>query len=284
MLGAAYSTPLNGIVVTSTLLASAAPPQDIDTLTLPDAVLSGPIVRIGIAAPNVPAEAVNYTGAVTPDVGGFTALFNNPADGSAAVLWAQPCIGATCGPAVSWPLAAVLSPQLISVVSSKIHGSDGTFDVDLPFTGTPGIECRSGGANGSYSLVFTFLNPLTSVDGASVTSGTGSVSSSNIDGSDAHNYIVNLTGVTNGQTITVSLTNVHDASGNVSSVVNRSMGVLVGDTNGNGVVSNTDVATVKSQVAATVNASNFRNDVNANGVISNTDVAATKAQVGTVLP
>jgi hypothetical protein len=81
MLGAAYGTPLNGIVVTSTLLASAAPPQDIDTLTLPDAVLSGPIVRIGIAAPNVPAEAVNYTGAATPDVGGFTATFNNPADG-----------------------------------------------------------------------------------------------------------------------------------------------------------------------------------------------------------
>jgi hypothetical protein len=62
------------------------------------------------------------------------------------------------------------------------------------------------------------------------------------------------------------------------------MGVLFGDVNGNRVVSNTDVASVKAQVAAPVTASNFRDDVNANGVISNTDVSTTKAQVGTSLP
>ena len=62
------------------------------------------------------------------------------------------------------------------------------------------------------------------------------------------------------------------------------MGVLVGDVNGNGTVSNTDVSTVKGQVSAPVSSSNFRNDVNANGVISNTDVSLTKTQVGTALP
>jgi hypothetical protein len=35
--------------------------------------------------------------------------------------------------------------QLFSVVSRKTHGSAGTFDVDLPSSGWPGIECRSGG-------------------------------------------------------------------------------------------------------------------------------------------
>jgi hypothetical protein len=69
-------------------------------------------------------------------------------------------------------------------------------------------------------------------------------------------------------------------SGNVSAT----MGVLIGDVNANKVVSNTDVASIKGQVAAPVTSSNFRNDVNANGVISNTDVSTTKAQVGTVLP
>jgi hypothetical protein len=62
------------------------------------------------------------------------------------------------------------------------------------------------------------------------------------------------------------------------------MGVLLGDVNGNAVVSNTDVSNVKGQVAATVSASNFRDDVSVNGIISNTDVGLTKAQVGTTLP
>jgi hypothetical protein len=173
---------------------------------------------------------------------------------------------------------------LPSVVSRMTHGSAGTFDIDLPLSGSRGIECRSGGANGDYTMVFTFLNALTSVGNASVTSGTGSVASSNIDINDAHSYIVNLTGVTNAQTITVGLTNVSDSAGNSSNAVSASMGVLLGDVTGNRIVSNTDVASVKAQVTAPVTSSNFRNDVNANGVVSNTDVSATKAQVGTSLP
>lgn len=53
-----------------------------------------------------------------------------------------------------------------SVVSRKTHGDAGTFDVDL--TNGNAIECRSGGASGDYTLVFTFANTLTSVAGASV--------------------------------------------------------------------------------------------------------------------
>ena len=62
------------------------------------------------------------------------------------------------------------------------------------------------------------------------------------------------------------------------------MGVLVGDVNANGAVTSSDVSVVKSQVGATVTASNFREDVNANGAITSSDVGATKAQVGTQLP
>jgi len=174
--------------------------------------------------------------------------------------------------------------QLNAVVSRKTHGSAGSFDINLPLTGNPGIECRSGGINGDHSIVFTFANTLTSIGGASVTSGTGSVGSSHIDSNDAHNYIVNLTGVTNAQIITVSLTNVSDSLGNSSPTVAGSMGVLLSDVTANGSVSNTDVAAVKAAVAAPVTASNFRNDVNGNGIISNTDVSATKAQVGSSLP
>jgi hypothetical protein len=172
--------------------------------------------------------------------------------------------------------------ELVTVTSTKVHGDAGTFDVDLASDGS-GIECRSGGSSNDYTLVFTFTNPLTTVDLALVSSGTGSVSSSAI-GSDAHQYIVNLTGVTNAQLITVSLTNVSDSAGNSSSLVSASMSILIADVNGNGAVSNTDVAAVKAQVAAPVTSSNFRHDVNANGIITNTDVSVTKAQVGSLLP
>jgi hypothetical protein len=62
------------------------------------------------------------------------------------------------------------------------------------------------------------------------------------------------------------------------------MGVLLGDVTANKVVSNTDVSSIKSQVAAPVTSGNFRNDVTANGIISNTDVSTAKTQVGTTLP
>jgi hypothetical protein len=174
-------------------------------------------------------------------------------------------------------------PPLTSVVSRKVHGSAGTFDINLPLAGTRGVECRSGGASNDYMLVFTFPNNLTSVAGASVTSGAGSVSSSSI-GPNPNQYTVNLTGVTTAQYVTVTLSNVADSAGNTGNVTAPQMGVLVGDVNANGVVSNTDVSAVKSQVAAPVTASDFRNDVTANGVISNTDVSTTKTQVGTTLP
>lgn len=54
------------------------------------------------------------------------------------------------------------------------------------------------------------------------------MSSSGI-GFDQHEFIVNLTGVSNAQRITVSLTNVTDALGYNSATFSASMGVLFGD-------------------------------------------------------
>ena len=141
-----------------------------------------------------------------------------------------------------------------------------------------GIECRSGGATNDYQMIFNFVNPVT-VGSASVTSGTGSVSSFSVSGSQV---TVNLTGVTNAQRITVTLFNVNDGThmGNVP----VSMGVLVGDVNGNAIVNASDVSLTKSQVGQPVTRSNFREDVNANGAINSVDVAQVKANVGTSLP
>jgi hypothetical protein len=174
--------------------------------------------------------------------------------------------------------------QLNAVVSRKTHGSAGSFDIDLPLTGKPGIECRSGGVNGDYTLVFTFSNILTNVGSTSLTSGTGSVASSKIDGNDGHNYIVSLTGVTNAQYLTVRLTNVHDSAGNGSNAVSTSMGVLIGDVNASKLVDGNDVSAVQSRTRQLANSTNFRYNVNASGVIDGNDISLVVSKSGTGLP
>jgi N-acetylneuraminic acid mutarotase len=170
------------------------------------------------------------------------------------------------------------APMAQSAFSRKTHGTAGAFDVPLPLTGNVGVECRSGGATNDYQMIINFATTVT-VGSASVTSGTGSVSSFSVSGSQV---TVNLTGVTNVQRITVTLMNVNDGThmGNVP----VSMGVLIGDVNGNALVNAADVALTKSQVGMAVSGSNFREDVNANGVINSVDVALVKARVGTALP
>ena len=167
-------------------------------------------------------------------------------------------------------------PAVQSAVSRRVHGGAGTFDVPLPLNGPTGIECRTGTSD---QLVITFSTSVT-VASASVTCGTGSVGS--ISGSGTPTITVNLTGVTDAQRITVTLSNVSD--GTNTGDVPISMGVLVGDTTASGVVNAGDVALTKSTVGQTVTGSNFREDVNANGTISATDVAIVKSDVGHSLP
>jgi hypothetical protein len=168
------------------------------------------------------------------------------------------------------------APQAQSAFSRKIHGGAGTFDVALPLTGNVGIECRTGP---TYQMIINFATSVT-VESAAVTSGTGMVSS--FSGSGTSQITVNLTGVTNIQRITVTLHNVND--GTNTGDVPVTMGVLVGDVNGNAAVNASDVSLTKSQVGQAVSGSNFREDVNVNGTISATDVALVKSEVGTALP
>jgi subtilase family protein len=172
-------------------------------------------------------------------------------------------------------------PTVTSAVSRKAHGGAGTFDVSLPLTGTPGIECRSGQGTGSmdHQMVVTFTNPVT-VGGASVTSGTGSVVGSPIVAGNV--VTINLTGVTNIQTIMVTLSNVSDGvtTGNV--VV--PMSVLLGDTSGSGEVNGTDVSQTKAQSGHAVSIGNFREDVTVSGAINSGDVFIVNSHSGTALP
>jgi glucose/arabinose dehydrogenase len=176
-----------------------------------------------------------------------------------------------------------ISPMLVSAASRKIHGT-APFDLNLPLTGSPGIECRSGGTNGSYTMIFKFALPISSVGSASVTSGIGSVFSRMIDSGNTRQYIVNLTGVANAQYITVTLTNIIDVAGNGSSAASATMGVLAGDATANGMVNSSDISEVQSQSGQLVTANNFRDDVTVNGTINSSDISLVQSQSGMALP
>jgi hypothetical protein len=163
--------------------------------------------------------------------------------------------------------------RLVSVVSRKTHGRAGTFDINLPQTPRPGIECRSG----DYAIVFTFASNV-SIQGARITSGAGRVKNYRVTGNQV---LVNLTRVDNAQTVVVTLADVND--GINTSDVQATMGVLIGDVTADGVVNSTDVSEVQSQLHQPVTASNFRDDVKPDGVIKNDDVSTVRSKSGTGL-
>jgi hypothetical protein len=178
----------------------------------------------------------------------------------------------------------------IGIVSRKTHGAAGTFDVDLKAP-APGIECRSGGTTGDYTLVVSFGLPVTVAGNgtakAQVTSGVGQVGSGGTANGNAvtvngSTVTVPLTNVTNAQGLTVSLFGVNDGTNSVDVII--PMSVLVGDTTADRSVNSSDVSQTKSRSGQAVTTSNFRSDVTVDGTLNSSDVSLVKSKSGTALP
>src|SRR6202045_2889026 len=241
------------------------------TITLSDSVaenihagqtLSALNVRTYLARPDAGQKSQNNANDITPD-GSYTLVSN-----------------ALCAPNIA---------PILSVFSAKTHGSAGEFDIPLPYTGNAqaaGIECRNPGNNNSHTIVFNFVNPLTSVGGATVTSGAATIDTANsgINANNSHEYVVTLTSVANAQRVTVTLNNVADALGNSATSISTTMGVLLGDTTGNGLVNSSDISQTQSQSGQPVGPTNFREDVTVNGLINSSDIALVQSMSGTGLP
>ena len=171
-------------------------------------------------------------------------------------------------------------PVAQSAVSRKIHGAT-PFDVPLPLTGNVGIEPRRGGGAGfnTHQVIVTFANTVT-VGGVSVASSDGmAAATQSVSGAVV---TVNLTAVADVQTITITLANVND--GTTTGDVVIPMGVLVGDTNNNGVVNAGDTSQTKGRSGQATDATNFRSDVNTDGIINAGDTSAVKSRSGNALP
>ena len=173
----------------------------------------------------------------------------------------------------------VIPLEVLSVVSRKTHGSAGTFDINLPLTQLPGIECRTGGPGGNHQVVVTFASPIT-VNGISVVSRDGQAGGvATVSGSVA---TVDLTAVANAQTLQVTLLEASNGSTTADIVI--PLGVLAGDTNGSGSVTASDIGQTKSQSGQAASGANFRTDVNASGVVTASDIALVKSNSGASLP
>jgi len=178
-------------------------------------------------------------------------------------------------------LAGNCAPVPSGAVSRK-----GGFDVNLPVTGTPGVECRTGGATNDYTMVVTFSGNITVTGSpqAEVTSGTGCVGSGgpcnggtvSISGGVV---TIPLTNIANAQTIMVRLNSVN-GSGNVT----IPMSILVGDTNGDRFVNSGDALQTRNRSGQTTDTTNFRSDVNTDGIINSGDTIAVRSRSGTSLP
>jgi len=177
----------------------------------------------------------------------------------------------TSGPGVC--PAAPTAPTLTGAVS-RLHG----FDVAIPTDGTLVTEPRNGAGN--YQVILTFDAPVQSGN-ATVSSGTGTPSSVSFSG---NNMIVNLTGVTDAQVLALTATGVTGTNGGVLSSATMNLGFLVGDSSGNGTVSASDVAQVKSQSGQPLTQANARLDANNDGSLSSSDVALVKSRSGNTLP
>ncbi len=178
------------------------------------------------------------------------------------------------------------APAVTAAVSRKTHSGAGTYNVSLPLTGAPGVEPRSGGATGDHSVIVTFAAPvsvrglpqaqLIAGDGVIGALGSANAGSVSVIGSSV---FVSLTNVPNAQALTLRLNSV-----NGTGDVTIPLGILLGDTTGNGFVNATDIGQIKGQAGQPPNAGNFRADVNANGAINATDISLAKSVSGTQLP
>jgi hypothetical protein len=163
-------------------------------------------------------------------------------------------------------------------VSVKTHGPT-DFSINLPLTcPVYGVECRSGGSHRDFRVVVTYSAPVT-FNSASLVANGGTISSSNSSGNQ---ITINLTGVTDAQTLRITLSGVTDGTHTGDTVI--PMSVLLGDTSGNGAVNASDVSLTKSRSGQTVTELNFRNDVTTNGFINASDVSLAKSKSGSAIP
>ncbi len=171
----------------------------------------------------------------------------------------------------------VPAPVLESAASQKLHGGL-PYSIPLPLTPPIGVEGRNSG--GSHQIVFTFNNNLVTGNVSLSAPNGGTVSGSPVFNGDT--MTVYLTGVGNAQIVTLTLTGVTDEAGQILADTAVSLGFLVGDSNGDGIVNGGDAIQVRNRAGA-VGPLNFRSDVNLDNLINAGDSIVTRNASGSTI-
>lgn len=173
--------------------------------------------------------------------------------------------------------------SLAGVVSRKIHGGAGPFDLPIDpgplISGNVSIEPRALG-NG-HLIIFRFSEPVTAPGTVAVVDTAGSSLGNATPVAVDNDVQVSLTNIPDRRRVTITLTGVAAASGTLNAQV--SLGFLIGDFNDSASVTTQDSSAVKSRAGQVADANTFRYDVSASGRVSAADIAAVKSRVGTTL-
>lgn len=166
--------------------------------------------------------------------------------------------------------------NLVSAASRR-----GPFEIALPLSGSPGIECRISD-NHHRTLVFTFNHLVSAVESGTTTCGRfGEV---RVNPENAQQVLVYYnSGPCNGEEVILSLYGVQDDQGNTLADVSVTMGLLVGDVTGDGVVDDADLQATELALGQPTDESNFRADVNSSGSIDRTDAGIVRRKGGSAL-
>lgn len=156
------------------------------------------------------------------------------------------------------------------------------FAIFLPVGSSSGVEDRAGHENKKYKIAMFFNEALTSV--GSVGSDCGIVTDMSINGNAVNLALLAPGRVCNATYVTITLTEVVGALGDILGSASLTMGLLRGDVNGDGVVDRADGYVVGQYFGQQTNSFNFRADVSNNGVIDSDDKDIVKREQGTSLP
>jgi len=181
------------------------------------------------------------------------------------------------------------APVLLSVVSRKVHGAAGTFDlpIDLaaPINGNVTIEPRAMGAE--HLLIFHFDRPISSTFGFHVTGSDNAPvnldwKAVNPSGNDVEFRLTNTPGmeITGATRLSIAF----DFVNGLPSAAKASMGFLLGDIDGTGAVDASDISEMKKRSGQVATQENFKFDLNASGQVTAADIMAVKKKQGLALP
>jgi hypothetical protein len=167
---------------------------------------------------------------------------------------------------------------LSGVVSRRSHKGV-AYDIDLPLSGKPGVECRSPDVGKSYQIIYSFERSVTVPGSATNSQGSATVSQP-VPGPNANQVTVNVSDVADQQHLVVTLNGVHDSAGAVMDNLPARIDVLIGDTNADGAVNSADATMTRNRSGQLTDANNFRSDMNVDGAVNSADATIVRANSG----